>query len=78
MHESVSGVYGEIQPGSYLFLDRDYADNEPPPGAPRFEHSLFIKSQVMSLGTSHAVVDVRSNDIPCALIVFFDGEPSRA
>jgi len=55
--EAASGVYGELQPGSYLFLDRDYADNQPTPGAPVFEHALFIKSQVVSRGSSHAVVD---------------------
>jgi len=57
VHEAASGLYGEIQPGSYLFLDRDYADNEPSAGAPRFEHALFVKAQVMSRGVSHAVVD---------------------
>jgi D-serine deaminase-like pyridoxal phosphate-dependent protein len=55
--EAASGVYGELQPGSYLFMDRDYADNEATPNAPRFEHALFVKSQVISRGTSHAVVD---------------------
>jgi D-serine deaminase-like pyridoxal phosphate-dependent protein len=55
--EGTSGVYGELQCGSYLFMDRDYADNEPNPQGPRFEHALFVKSQVMSLGASHAVVD---------------------
>ena len=57
VHEAASGVYGELQAGSYLFMDRDYADNDPAPGAPRFEHALFVKSQVMSRGHSHAVVD---------------------
>ncbi len=57
VHEAASGVYGELQCGSYLLLDRDYADNEPTPGAPRFEHALFVKSQVMSRGAAHAVVD---------------------
>jgi D-serine deaminase-like pyridoxal phosphate-dependent protein len=56
-YEAASGVYGELQCGSYLFMDRDYADNEPLPHAPRFEHALFVKSQVVSRGTSHAVVD---------------------
>jgi D-serine deaminase-like pyridoxal phosphate-dependent protein len=56
-HDADSGVWGELQAGSYLFLDRDYADNLPTPGAPRFEHALFVKSQVMSRGTAHAVVD---------------------
>jgi D-serine deaminase-like pyridoxal phosphate-dependent protein len=55
--EAVSGVYGELQAGSYLFMDRDYADNQAASQAPSFEHALFVKSQVMSRGTSHAVVD---------------------
>ena len=55
--EAGSGVYGELQPGSYVFLDRDYADNEPAPHAPVFEHALFVLSQVMSRGAAHAVVD---------------------
>jgi D-serine deaminase-like pyridoxal phosphate-dependent protein len=57
VHEAASGVYGELQCGSYLFMDRDYADNEPAPGAPRFESALFVKSQVMSRGIAHAVID---------------------
>ncbi|MDO9359817.1 MAG: DSD1 family PLP-dependent enzyme [Polaromonas sp.] len=55
--ETASGIYGELQAGSYLFMDRDYADNEPDPAQPRFEHALFIKSQVMSVCADHAVVD---------------------
>ncbi len=38
-------------------MDRDYADNESDPAHPRFEHALFVKSQVMSVGARHAVVD---------------------
>jgi D-serine deaminase-like pyridoxal phosphate-dependent protein len=55
--DAASGVWGELQCGSYLFMDRDYADNAPSPNAPRFEHALFVKSQVMSRGAAHAVVD---------------------
>ncbi|MGZ5250297.1 MAG: DSD1 family PLP-dependent enzyme [Caldimonas sp.] len=55
--DAASGVWGELQAGSYLFMDRDYADNAPGAGTPRFEHALFVKSQVMSRGSSHAVVD---------------------
>jgi D-serine deaminase-like pyridoxal phosphate-dependent protein len=47
-HETASGVYGELQAGSYLFMDADYAANEADPQQPQFEHALFIKSQVMS------------------------------
>ena len=57
VHEAGSGVYGELQCGSYLFMDRDYADNESDPQAPAFEHALFVKSQVTSRGAAHAVVD---------------------
>jgi D-serine deaminase-like pyridoxal phosphate-dependent protein len=55
--DAASGVWGELQCGSYLFMDRDYADNAPDPHGPRFEHALFVKSRVMSRGASHAVVD---------------------
>jgi D-serine deaminase-like pyridoxal phosphate-dependent protein len=55
--EAASGVYGELQAGSYLFMDRDYAGNEHDPAQPSFEHALFVKSQVMSACADHAVVD---------------------
>jgi len=55
--EAASGVFGELQAGSYLFMDRDYAGNEHDPAQPRFEHALFVKSQVMSVCADHAVVD---------------------
>ena len=38
-------------------MDADYARNQATPGAPRFEHALFVKSQVISRGAAHAVVD---------------------
>jgi D-serine deaminase-like pyridoxal phosphate-dependent protein len=55
--ETASGVCGELQAGSYLFMDRDYAENEQDASQPRFEHALFVKSQIMSVGAHHAVVD---------------------
>ncbi len=55
--ETASGVYGELQAGSYLFMDRDYAANEHDPAQPSFEHALFVKSQVMSACAEHVVVD---------------------
>jgi D-serine deaminase-like pyridoxal phosphate-dependent protein len=45
-----SGVYTEVQPGSYVFMDGDYASNEVA-GALRFEHSLFLASTVMSVAS---------------------------
>ena len=55
--DAAGRVHGEIQPGSYVFMDRDYADNEHAAAAPAFEHALFVKSQVISRGEAHAVVD---------------------
>jgi D-serine deaminase-like pyridoxal phosphate-dependent protein len=55
--EAASGVFGELQAGSFLFMDADYAGNERDPAQPQFEHSLFVKSQVMSRSPRHAVCD---------------------
>jgi len=55
--EAGSGLWGELQCGSYLFMDRDYADNDAPAGTPRFEHALFVRSQVMSCAADRAVID---------------------
>lgn len=57
LYEAASGVYGELQAGSFLFMDADYAANDRDPAQPQFEHALFVKSQVMSSGLLHAVCD---------------------
>ena len=57
MLEAASGVYGELQAGSFMFMDADYAKNERDPAQPQFEHSLFVKTQVVSTHGSHAVCD---------------------
>jgi 3-hydroxy-D-aspartate aldolase len=48
--ESHSGVYNEIQAGSYVFMDVDYARNQDAAGSPvsTFRHALFVLSTVMS------------------------------
>ena len=56
-NEAASGVYGELQAGSFLFMDADYAANEADPEQPVFEHALYVKSQVMSVSGAHAVCD---------------------
>jgi D-serine deaminase-like pyridoxal phosphate-dependent protein len=48
MLEAQSGVYNEIQPGSYVLMDLDYAKNAQDPDWPAFEQSLFILTTVMS------------------------------
>jgi D-serine deaminase-like pyridoxal phosphate-dependent protein len=55
--EAASKLYGELQAGSYLFMDADYAANEPAVGQPRFKHALFVKTQVISVHEHHAVCD---------------------
>jgi D-serine deaminase-like pyridoxal phosphate-dependent protein len=57
VNEAASGLWGELQAGSYVFMDRDYADNAPAEGAPRFEHALFVKAQVISRAEDRAVID---------------------
>ncbi len=48
--EAGSGVYTEIQAGSYVFMDADYARNLDATGAPvaTFRHALFVLATVMS------------------------------
>jgi D-serine deaminase-like pyridoxal phosphate-dependent protein len=54
-HEAASGVYTEIQAGSYAFMDVDYAKND---DAPPFRHALFVATTVMSrAGQGIVVVD---------------------
>ena len=58
MFEVELGAWDEIQPGSYVFMDADYAKNEWAPPLPRFEHALFVLATVMSRpDASLAVVD---------------------
>ena len=59
--EAASGVYSELQPGSYVFMDADYGRNLGEDGQPahEFKQSLFILASVMSRpGPARAVVDV--------------------
>jgi len=55
--EASSGVYGEVQPGSYLTMDKDYAINAPHDDHPSFENALFVKTTVMSTRAGQSVVD---------------------
>ena len=58
--EAASGVFTELQPGSYIFMDADYARNLKADGAffDDFEHSLFVYASVMSTpATERAYLD---------------------
>jgi D-serine deaminase-like pyridoxal phosphate-dependent protein len=55
--EAASGVFGELQAGSFMFMDADYAQNERDPAQPNFEHALFVKTQVISSHPDRAICD---------------------
>lgn len=61
LYEAASGVYQEVQPGSFALMDVDYARNEQDPAAPRFEHALTLLTSVLSLrsneGHARATLD---------------------
>lgn len=58
--EAASGVYTELQAGSYCFMDADYARNLNADGRrfDTFENALFVYATIMSMPvTDRAVVD---------------------
>jgi D-serine deaminase-like pyridoxal phosphate-dependent protein len=57
LYDAGSRVYDEIQPGSFVFMDIDYARNEPDPDVPRFDHALFLLASVMSMRGDRATLD---------------------
>jgi len=61
--EAASGLWGEIQPGSYLFMDADYLAHERDPAQPQFESALYVKSQIISVSARHVVCDAGSNSL---------------
>jgi 3-hydroxy-D-aspartate aldolase len=88
LFEQTSGVYNELQPGSYVFMDADYGRNEWRPredertaggiSFPTFEQSLFVWSTVMSApAAARVVVDAglkaHSVDSGMPLVVGFPG-----
>jgi D-serine deaminase-like pyridoxal phosphate-dependent protein len=59
-HEAASRVYTELQCGSYVFMDADYARNRRADGGPfdAYEHALFVYATAMSVpAAERCVVD---------------------
>jgi D-serine deaminase-like pyridoxal phosphate-dependent protein len=56
-YEAASGVFNEVHPGSYAFMDINYSKNEVDAAAPRFEHSLFVLTSVVSLRQDRVTLD---------------------
>ena len=78
--EGASGVFNELQAGSYVFMDADYARNRAANGDAfaDFEHALFVYVTVMSTpAPERAVVDAGhkalSNDSGMPGLVGFAG-----
>jgi 3-hydroxy-D-aspartate aldolase len=57
-NEAASGVYNELQAGSYIFMDADYARNKSGNGEPfdTFEHALFVYATIMSAPSPERLV----------------------
>ncbi len=56
--EAASGVWNELQPGSYVFMDADCARNTRGTGDLAFAQALYVLTQVMSVATpTRAVCD---------------------
>jgi D-serine deaminase-like pyridoxal phosphate-dependent protein len=57
-NEAASGVYTELQAGSYVFMDADYGRNKRADGGPfdTFEQALFVYATAMSTPVPERVV----------------------
>ena len=79
--EAASTVYDELQAGSYIFMDADYARNEwTESGIPRFEHSLFVWTTVMSRPSAErALCDagLKASSVDSGMPRIADGGPAE-
>ena len=55
--EAESGVYTEVQPGSYVLMDTDYAANQPDEDMPVLKPALQVLCTVISVNKDWAVLD---------------------
>jgi len=56
-YELRSGVYTEVQPGSYVLMDVDYGANQPDPDVPALSQALEVLCTVITVRSQHAVLD---------------------
>jgi D-serine deaminase-like pyridoxal phosphate-dependent protein len=81
LFEASSAVYDELQAGSYIFMDADYARNDwTESGIPQFEHSLFVWTTVMSRASpGRAIVDagLKASSIDSGMPRIADGGPAE-
>lgn len=57
VHELAAEVYTEIQPGSYVLMDADYAVNRLGDGEAAFEQALYVLATVITVHGARAVLD---------------------
>lgn len=55
--EAESGLYTEVQPGSYVLMDKDYQENMRAAEEPALENALYVLCTVISVSQTHAVLD---------------------
>eukprot|EP00326_Haptolina_ericina_P003112 CAMPEP_0181228206 /NCGR_PEP_ID=MMETSP1096-20121128/33226_1 /TAXON_ID=156174 ORGANISM="Chrysochromulina ericina, Strain CCMP281" /NCGR_SAMPLE_ID=MMETSP1096 /ASSEMBLY_ACC=CAM_ASM_000453 /LENGTH=227 /DNA_ID=CAMNT_0023321719 /DNA_START=21 /DNA_END=705 /DNA_ORIENTATION=+ len=71
MFEVAAGTHDEVQPGSYLFMDGDYGQNEDA----SFEQSLFVHATVIS---SDEASGKRVVDAGTKALCLLSGQPTLA
>jgi D-serine deaminase-like pyridoxal phosphate-dependent protein len=57
LYEAASGIFNEVHPGTFAFMDINYSKNEQDLAGPRFEHSMFVLTSVMSVAGERATLD---------------------
>jgi D-serine deaminase-like pyridoxal phosphate-dependent protein len=57
LYELASGIYNEVQPGSYVLMDADYGANQLDPDAPMLQQALSVLCTVITARSTHAVLD---------------------
>lgn len=55
--EAESGVYTEVQPGSYVLMDNDYPKNTLDEDVPELQNTLYALCTVISISPTHTVLD---------------------
>jgi 3-hydroxy-D-aspartate aldolase len=70
--EAASGVYDEVQAGSYIFMDADYQKVRG--DGPAFESALFVLTTVISRSGGRAVCDagLKASSLDSGMPVVFD------
>lgn len=75
VHERDSGLFNEIQAGSYILMDRDYGYNQLGERDVAFEQALFVRTTVMSRpAENRAIVDagLKASSVDCGMPIVWE------